>query len=297
MQPNLTLLASVDDSFSASCCASFGELLQGMLPDGGHFLVTLPIDLHSRARFTVSPQTRELNVWPKDSWKALDGVTALLRRYGLPLQGQLRLESDIPRGKGLASSTADLIASCRAVARCHRLPLDLDVLETILRDIEPSDGLMHEGIVAYRHREGRLLARLGPVPGLTLVTIDEGGDIPTLTHNARRLDYSETERAEYAELLIRLRSALESHDVGMLGAVATRSALLNQRILPKRWLDTITIIARETHAAGVVAAHSGTYLGIMIDALGHRHDAQVRRATASIIDAGLTPMVFSSMAP
>lgn len=75
-------------------------------------------------------------------WKV---VTALLRRYGLPPQGQLRLESDIPRGKGLASSTADLIASCRAVARYHRLPLDPDVLETILRDIEPSDGLGGRG--------------------------------------------------------------------------------------------------------------------------------------------------------
>lgn len=230
----MTVLASVADSGSASCCASFGELLQGMLPDGGHFLVTLPIDLHSRVRFTISPDTRELSVRPTNSWKALDGVTALLRRYGLPLQGQLRLESDIPRGKGLASSTADLIAACRAVARCYRLPLELDVLETILRDIEPSDGLMHEGIVAYRHREGRLLARLGPVPAVTLVAIDEGGEIQTLAHNARRLDFSEREREEYAELLTQLRHALACDDVAALGVVTTRSALLNQRVLPKR---------------------------------------------------------------
>ncbi len=268
-----------------------------MLPDGGHFLATLPIDLHSRARFTASPDTHELSVWPKQSWKALKGVSALLRRFGLPLQGHLHLESEIPRGKGLASSTADLVAALRAVARCYRLPLDLDVLEAILSEVEPSDGLMYEGVVAYRHRDGRLLARLGAVPALTLVAIDEGGEIQTLTHNARQLDYSETEREEYAELLIQLRRALRSDDVASLGAVATRSAQLNQRVLPKRWFDSMTAIAHEVQAAGMVAAHSGTYLGIMIDAVGPQHDAQVRRASALITELGLTPAVFNTTTP
>jgi uncharacterized protein involved in propanediol utilization len=267
-----------------------------MLPDGSHFLVTLPIDLHSHASFTVSSETAHLSVWPESSWKVLSGVTALLRRHDLPVRGQLRLQSDIPRGKGLASSTADLVAACRAVASHYSLPLDVDVLEATLRDIEPSDGVMYEGIVAYRHREGRLLQDLGPVPALTLVAVDEGGEIETLSHNACSLAYSDSERDEYAELLAQLRHALEGDDVEGLGAVATRSALLNQRLLPKRWFDAMRNIAREVHAAGVVAAHSGTYLGIMIDASGAQHDAQVRRATALITDMNLTPRVFRSLA-
>lgn len=267
-----------------------------MLPDGSHFLVTLPIDLHSRASFTVTSETRELSVWPESSWKVLSGVTALLRRYGLPEQGRLRLQSDIPRGKGLASSTSDLVAACRAVASHYGLSLDLDVLETTLRDIEPSDGVMYEGVVAYRHREGRLLEHLGPVPALTLVAIDEGGEIETLAHNARTLDYSATERDEYAELLTQLRHALQNDDVETLGTVGTRSALLNQRLLPKRWFDAMRSIARDIRAAGVVAAHSGTYLGIMIDASGAQHDAQVRRANALIEAMNLTPIVFRSLA-
>ncbi|MFC4314016.1 kinase [Steroidobacter flavus] len=282
-------------SFSASCHASFGELLQGMLPDGSHFLVTLPIDLHSHASFTVSSGIAGLSVWPESSWKVLSGVTALLRRYGLPVQGQLRLQSDIPRGKGLASSTADLVASCRAVARHYDLSLDLEVLEATLRDIEPSDGVMYEGVVAYRHRQGRLLEELGPVPALTLVAVDEGGEIETLAHNARSLDYSESERDEYVELLAQVRHALQGGDVAGLGAVATRSALLNQRLLPKRWFDAMRSIAREIGAAGVVAAHSGTFLGIMIDAAGARHESQVQRAIALLEEMNLTPMVFRSL--
>lgn len=286
----------MSDRVDASCHASFGELLQGMLPDGAHFLVTLPIDLHSRAVFSVTPQTRELSVWPEGSWKALSGVIAMLRRYRLPLQGQLRLESEIPRGKGLASSTADLVAACRAVARRYCLPLDLDVIETTLRDIEPSDGVMHEGVVAYRHREGRLHEHLGAVPPLTVVAIDEGGTVETLSHNARRIDYSSGERNEYAGLLAQLRSALQCGDVAALGSVATQSARLNQRVLPKHSLEAMTDIARCVQAAGVVAAHSGTYLGIMIDASGARHDLQVRRATELIARMDREPMMFSSLA-
>jgi L-threonine kinase len=286
----------VSDSVDASCHASFGELLQGMLPDGGHFLVTLPIDLHSRASFSVAPHIRELSVWPETSWKARDCVTALLRRYGLPLQGQLRLASDIPRGKGLAGSTADLVAACRAVARRYGLPLDLDAIETTLRAIEPSDGVMHEGVVAYRHRESRLHEYLGPVPSLTLVAIDEGGEVETLAHNARDIDYSDAQRDEYAGLLAQLRSALERDDIAALGAVATHSALLNQRVAPKRRLDAMTNIASEIRAAGVVTAHSGTYLGIMIDASGAQRDAQVQWATELIEAMDMEPRVFDSLA-
>jgi uncharacterized protein involved in propanediol utilization len=286
----------VSDSAEASCHASFGELLQGMLPDGIHFLVTLPIDLHSRASFSVASQIRELSVWPETSWKALECVTGLLRRYGLPLHGQLRLASDIPRGKGLASSTADLVAAYRAVARRYCLPTNLDVIETTLRAIEPSDGVMHEGVVAYRHREARLHEHLGSVPSLTLVAIDEGGQVETLAHNARGIDYSEAQRNEYAGLLAQLRSALERDDIAALGAIATHSALLNQRLVPKRRFEAMTSIAREVRAAGVVAAHSGTYIGIMIDAAAAQHDAQVQRTIELIGAMHMQPIVFKSLA-
>ncbi len=56
------------------------------------------------------------------------------------------------------------------------MPFDVGVLEELLRDIEPSDGVMHEGAVVYAHREARLIERLGAMPApLALVAIDEVG--------------------------------------------------------------------------------------------------------------------------
>jgi hypothetical protein len=71
------------------------------------------------------------------------------------------------------------------------------------------------------------------------------------------------------------------------GRLVTSAAQLNQRRLPKRWLSELTDIATATQAAGVVAAHSGTYLAILIDANGGQHHAQVAACRKNLIELGL----------
>jgi L-threonine kinase len=288
-------LAGNPASSGASCHGSFGELLQGALPEQGPFLVTLPIELRARAHFVVRDSASELLVRPDSSWKSQRLAEALLRRYELPLRGDLTLESEIPRGKGLASSTADLVATYRALARFHHLPQDTEVLESLLREIEPSDGVMHESVVAYRHRDARLLERLGPVPALALVAVDEGGEVETLTHNQREPGYSRLETEEFASLLMRLRDALREGDIAAVGAVATRSAEMNQRILPKRTLGAMIGVAAAVGALGVVAAHSGTCLALMIDALDEGRDDRVQAASERLRALGLQPATFATL--
>jgi len=280
---------------SATCHASFGELLQGALPDKRHFLVTLPIELRARAHFSVPDLVRKRRVAPASSWKALRLTEALLLRHGLPQRGELLLESEIERGKGLASSTADLVAVYRAVTASYGLPERAEELEELLRAIEPSDGLMHSGVVAYLHREARLLEHLGPVPAVTLVAVNEGGTVETLNLHRRSFEYSARERDEYAHLLMELRRAFAQRDTSSIGAVATRSAQLNQRLLPKRLLDVMIGIAADVGAAGVVAAHSGTYLGIIVDAFRADSRYQVSHALSLLRSRGLAPRVIESL--
>ncbi len=128
---------------------------------------------------------------PESSWKSLRLAEALLRRYELPLRGELTLESEIPRGKGLASSTADLVAT---VSRDRELSSvaagDARCWRRFCGRSSPAMGVMHESVVAYQHREARLLERLGAVPALALVAVDEGGEVETLEHNRREPEYS-----------------------------------------------------------------------------------------------------------
>jgi L-threonine kinase len=280
----------------ASCHGSFGELLQGALPEHGSFLVTLPIELYAHARFVVPDSARELRVQPEPSWKSLQLAAALLRRHELPLRGELTLQSAIPWGKGLASSTADLVATYRAVASFHGLPQDVDVLEALLREIEPSDGVMHEQVVVYQHREARLIeAPLGPAPSLALVAIDEGGEVETLAHNRHVPHYSRKEIDEFSGLLARLRRGFRYYDLGEIGAVATRSAEMNQSLLPKRSLDAMIDVAAAVDAVGVVAAHSGTCLAILIDALREDCDDCIQAASERVKALGLRPTTLTTL--
>jgi L-threonine kinase len=70
-----------------------------------------------------------------------------------------------------------------------------------------------------------------------------------------------------------------------VGEVATRSAQLNQRLCPKRTLDDMIAICRAVGGLGVIAAHSGTALGVLLADDGPRGRDQLdrtRRACARL---------------
>jgi L-threonine kinase len=267
-----------------------------MLPHVGHFLVTLPIDLHAHARFCVAARDRELRVTPASKWKALRLASLLLTHRGLRVAGSLRIASAIPAGKGLASSTADLVATYRAIAACHGLQASVDELQALLREIEPSDGVMYAGVVTFRHRAIDLHAQLAPTPALTLIAIDEGGQVDTIEFNRQQLDYDATQQAHYAALLARLRQCLLIGNIAGVGAVSTRSAHLNQQRLPRKSFAQVVDIARSLDAAGVVATHSGPCLAVLLDGNDARHDEKQEKATAALAALGYPLRTYASLA-
>ncbi|MFD5615266.1 kinase [Kitasatospora sp. NPDC127060] len=264
---------------SARAFGTFGELLQGALPDGAEFLVTLPVDRWARARFRLDPDS-PLRVFPAHKTKTRRVAEAMLAAHGRPAGGLL-LDGDLPVGKGMASSSADLVATVRAVGAALGLDTSPAAVERWLRPIEPTDGVMHPGVVAFEHREVRLRERLGGLPAATVVAVDEGGLLDTVAFNRVPKAYSPAQRAEYAELLAELAAAVRAGDLARVGAVATRSAVLNQRLAPKRNLDALLAIAARVGAEGVVCAHSGTLLGVLLDGTAADHGPRLAATLAA----------------
>jgi uncharacterized protein involved in propanediol utilization len=260
-------------------CGTFGELLQGVLPGKRrHFLVTFPIAAFAAARFSPRHDLDHVHVWPSHKCKAQSLAQQLLAILALPPGGLLHIESELPEGKGLASSTADLVATARAIAACFGLALAPTMLERLLSEIEPSDGVMYSGVTAFYHREVRLLDRLGQLPPLTVVGLDEGGQVDTLAFNRRPTLIAERETHEYAALLDELTSAVARVDLAAVGRVATRSAVLNQRRLAKRTLDEVLDVCSGVGGLGVIATHSGTCIGILLETEGRHFREQFLRA-------------------
>ncbi|MER9216704.1 hypothetical protein NKI54_32760 [Mesorhizobium sp. M0663] len=257
------------DDGEALCCGTFGELLQGQLPIGSvprdhHFLITMPIALFARAYFMPIACARSVTVYPAHKVKAKRLAENLVIALGVS-GGILFLQSEIPEGKGLASSSADLVATARSIARCFRRRVQTSLIEKLMAEIEPSDGVMYPGVVAYQQRTCSLLSFLGQMPPLAIVGIDEGGTVETVDYDKRRGEISASHRAEYQHLLDRARIAIPRGDTATIGRIATASALLHQERAPKEHLNSMLKASEATGALGVIVAHSGTMIGILLD--------------------------------
>ncbi|MEJ2560223.1 MAG: hypothetical protein P8186_29215, partial [Anaerolineae bacterium] len=104
--------------------ATCGELVQGTL-DGIPCLVSCPIGRYSTAEVCLRPGPG----WdvPPDAAKAAAALRDGLAYLDRPeLGGRLRLVTDLPRGRGYASSTADIGATLFALARVMGHPLASD---------------------------------------------------------------------------------------------------------------------------------------------------------------------------
>ncbi|HEY1348565.1 MAG TPA: hypothetical protein VGF67_02930 [Ktedonobacteraceae bacterium] len=275
---------------------TFGELLQGCLGSQRlNFLVTFPISCFAYASFVPEPEMSEVTVLPAEKQKARRLATMLLEHYALPAGGRLRIESDLPVGKGLASSSADLVATARAVAACYGLHIPLSLLQDALCAIEPSDGVMYHGIVSFYHQQVRLHEFLGTLPPLTILGLDEGGKLDTIEFNRRPKPFTGRDVRQYEHLLERISGAIRTHDLEVVGQIATQSALLNQRLNPKGTLADLLAICREVQGLGVAVAHSGTCLGLLLSPYHPRYRWQLQRGYNLLATLTKNVLVYHSL--
>ncbi|WP_443032738.1 GHMP family kinase ATP-binding protein [Streptomyces sp. BA2] len=263
---------------------TFGELLQGVLPEeDGDFLVTLPVARWTMATFRREPGCGDVTVRPAGKTKALQLARTICelaeRHTGLTSAGgTLHVNSVIPEGKGLASSSADLVATARAVGQALGVEMPPARIERLLADIEPTDGVLYPAIVAFHHRTVRLRGILGSLPVMAVVGIDEGGSVDTVDFNRIPKPFTLADRHEYARLLDRLACAVRRRDLAEVGRVATRSAQMNQLLRHKWALEPMREICREVGGLGVAVAHSGTTLGILLDTADPSYTQRVSAA-------------------
>ncbi len=274
---------------------TFGELLQGSLEtDDRHFMVTMPVNRFSRAVFTPDGNTNEVTVAPAHKYKSRELIQELLDQYGSKTGGHLYITSELPEGKGMASSSADLVAVARAFEVSLGCTIPTETLLALLRSIEPSDGVMYPEFVTFFHRRVELRRTLGAPSRLKIVALDEGGRMDTIEYNRRNGHFTNKECSEYIQLLDAIEAAVLTNDLALLGRVATRSAILNQRRNPKLHLEEVIEIGRDNDALGVVVAHSGPCLGMLFPDEA-AFEERTERARARLINLGGNVFVVESL--
>jgi len=239
-----------------------GELVQGVLSDGRTFHVTCPISKSS----TVTIRLRESDEWqitgvPPERQKLSTAIRSASDEFGLgPCAVQVRHVSELDVGKGLGSSTADIVAAARAVAAAVGDELSSAELATIATSIEASDGSMYPQIVAFDQKGGALIRRFDWWPQMAVVIVT-----PSTTLDTASADF--TGQADLGHQFDRIIDGLDEAVIARDGAAfaraATESAAFNQQFIPNHLFDVLAEEYESLGADGLNVAHTGTCLGLL----------------------------------
>jgi uncharacterized protein involved in propanediol utilization len=246
-----------------SCNGSFGELIQGVLGNDP-FLISLSISLSSTARYIPTTQSEKMTIISnQDKSKTQRACELYLEHFQIKERGTLLLQSQLPVGKGMASSTADIVASIRAIANHYKLPCNEMILSRLLPVIEPTDSVMYDELVVYDYINGRLLERLGNLPEMILVGIDTGGIVNTTAFNQISKYYSVEEKEQFRFALSLLKEGIRNNKLEPICHAASISAKINEKRLPKPYFNELYNLAQNCKG-GIVSAHSGTVIGLLL---------------------------------
>ena len=219
-----------------------GELAQGFYR-GEPILITCPIE-----KFSIVIISDEFVGVEGLGLKSRTMLDKVLKFFGAKdFKFGVRLSSELPRGKGMASSSADMAAVAQAVALSLGKNFSPDELGKLCAQIEPTDGIFYSGVVAMNPLTGRLVKKIRAQEKFQIAVFDYGGEVDTIKFN-RRSDF------EFPAL-----------DDEINFALVRNSALANQKILFKRGLEELMNFTKNLGAVAVNVAHSGTVAGIFFN--------------------------------
>jgi L-threonine kinase len=252
-------------SATKTAAGTCGELVQGFTSSGAPFHVTCPIAKTATVTVTARPAP-EFAITQLD--RGFSKLAQSLRQTAAVLDlepVEIRVEhwSDLEIGKGMGSSTADIVAAARALAAIAGRQLSPGELAHIATSIESSDGSMYPGLVAFNQQAGEVLERFAWWPRFVIVMIT-----PPQVFNTESADFTGKQDygSRFDEILARLRTAASQRDISAFAEAATWSASINQRFVPNPYHALLEERAADFGAIGINVGHTGTVLGLLFDA-------------------------------
>jgi len=165
-----------------------------------------------------------------------------------------------PAGKGLGSSSVDVASALLAIKHHRNLDVGEAGLFQVMCRVERSDFLFHPELIIATNPVAGNFSIAGTAPPCVLLAWDTAPGEHIDTEAVRHLDLARRRFSrEYKELC----SLMLTNDSAARFHASTRSAELNDQLLPKTGFSVANRLAAEFDALGLVAAHTGTYLGIV----------------------------------
>lgn len=251
--------------YYGSCPASCGEFVQGVM-DNKEYLSSYAVDIYSTA--VIEEKVKDVNIGPYKSRKAIEAV---FEKFKLPLKEtkniSLNIYSQIPIGKGMASSSADIGATIVATLELIKKNLSSKEISRLAATIEPTDSIYMESNSIFDPLTGEVIKELGTIKNSRVVILEPNKTLNTMKirNKSNYIEIKNNNKKIIKEAFYYLEEGIKKNNLYDIGRACTMSSLANENIDKKEGLHKIIEIASNYGAYGVNIAHSGTVVGIIID--------------------------------
>ncbi|WP_409069528.1 kinase [Clostridium sp. FAM 1755] len=261
--------------FTVKYPGSFGEILQGNFWEKP-VLVSSPINLYTYVRLFESKNKKKFhrnikaNKFIKNiltDWEYQDYINTI----------HVEVNSRIPRGKGLASSTADLCATYKCLTKLFKKNYSIEELQKHCLIIEPTDAIIFNEFTLFDYKKGSLKERLGPYIKFYILVLEGNRIINTIDFNNKNLK----KMTSIEDLIPDLKESIKKRNIKNISEISEESIKRNFNRLPYDYFNMVDKYKNKTGGLGIIGCHSGDALGIVYD-----NKEDLLRAEKNIIDIG-----------
>lgn len=247
------------------CPGTCGEFIQGMMGDR-EYLVSYGIDMYSKA--VLEEKKSNIRKGPKKSRDALEKLFEIFGEDRRHLDNiSLEIKSEIPVGKGMASSTSDIGATLGAGLSLLGKSMSGEEISKLACQIEATDSIYLKNCAIFDPLSGSVKEELGYIDGMKVLVLEPQERLSTMLLRSRE-DYYKIKmenRPLHEEAFEMIRDGFSKNDMKLLANACTISGRLNQRIHQKEGFEEILKASEKYGALGLNVAHSGTVIGVLME--------------------------------
>lgn len=287
--------------YIGKCPASCGEIFQGFIGED-EFLASYIIPLYSTAELVEdingynSFDNPRVKIFERKNKKADLAKKKTLEYFGVPANEADKLKivinSDVPIGKGLSSSTADIGAAIGACAAYLNKEISPDLASRIALSIEATNTNFYKESMIFNSVTGDKREVLGNIENTKVMILIPDGRVNTQELRMRE-NYAQIKKRNEPKIRVCYEEtvkAFQTKNYAKLGEIGIESALLNETLIRKLFLSEIIEIALVNNAYGINIAHSGTAIGILM-----RDDYDESKLVYDLNEAGVFSFYNSHM--
>lgn len=239
---------------------SIGEIIQGNY-NGIDILMSCPINLFTKVRvFQCNSVKKGLHP------KAIMLLENLLKKWNLQEyinKLHIEIQSNIPKGKGFASSTADLCGTYHSLIKLFNREFNEDELINECIKIEPTDSIIFNKMTIFDYKSGTFKDCVGDYLEFYLLVFEGKNIVNTVEFNKK----VSIPLSSIDDIIDDLKDGIRQKDIKKIAQVSTESIIRNQNRLKYDILSEVIRQKDITGGLGIIGAHSGDLMAIIFDDL------------------------------